>query len=401
MTNISKFSQKQKFFFAVLANLMIPLGGMSTDIYLPSLPAIGLHFHITKDLVQLTVTAFVLAMGLGQLIAGPISDAFGRKRLLLLATFTQIIAVIAILNSPSIDWIIFFRFIQGLGTAFMVVPARAIINDLFARDALKKQFNYLSISFGLGLTVAPFIGGYLQHYFGWQSTFYFILLYLIILTAFLSFMYRETIAETRPFSLNFLWKNYQLILSNKTFVMVAVFTGMIWGYTALFNVIGPFLVQSTLHQSAITYGHAALFMGIAWFIGTTTNRLFFHVDNKVKTKIALWLTFLSAVIMLVLTYSGYFNVAILVIPTVIIIMCSGVMFALYIGEGLTLFPTMAASANACLFSLIWIVFSVFTAIGVMLKVQSGLSLASIFVCVSILCLAFYYSSSSYCEVTAT
>ena len=174
MANSATFISKQKLYFAILVNIIVPLAGISTDIYLPSLPAISTHFNVTKTFVQLTVASYVIAVGLAQLLAGPISDAYGRKNLLLIAIFTQLLAVLAIIFSPSIDWMILFRFVQGLGAAFMLVPARAILNDVFHGSELKKQFNYCTISFALGPTIAPFLGGYLQHYFGCQANFIFI-----------------------------------------------------------------------------------------------------------------------------------------------------------------------------------------------------------------------------------
>ena len=162
-----KRTHNNKTYLAVLINIIIPLAGMSTDIYLPSLPAMCSHFHVAKALVQLTVTTYVLGVGIAQLIAGPISDANGRKKLLVFALLIQLIAILLIVLTPSIHWMIVFRFLQGIGAGLMVVPARAIINDIFSGTELKKQFNTLTISFAMAPIIAPFIGGYVQHYFGW------------------------------------------------------------------------------------------------------------------------------------------------------------------------------------------------------------------------------------------
>lgn len=106
MGNELQLSNRQKTFFGVLVCLIIPLSGMSTDIYLPSLPAIAQHFQTGKSLSQVTVTSFVLALALSQLIAGPVSDAMGRKILILTALFVQFLAIVAIIYSPTIQWMI-------------------------------------------------------------------------------------------------------------------------------------------------------------------------------------------------------------------------------------------------------------------------------------------------------
>lgn len=390
MTKNLHFTSRQKLIFAILVNIIIPLAGMSTDIYLPSLPAISAHFNVTKALVQLTVTSYVIAMGLSQLVAGPLSDAYGRKKLLLLAVLTQLIAVLAILFSPSIYWMIFFRFIQGLGAAFMIVPARAVINDVFEGHELKKQFNYLTICFALGPIVAPFLGGYFQHYFGWEANFIFLLIYIVLLVFLILFFYRETLLNTRLFSIHHLWKNYHTILSHRYFLVCTLFIGMIWGYSALFNVTGPFFIQTTLHHSAITYGHVALSMGFAWFLGNIMNRILFRYDIKIKTKTTLWLTLVTTLTMLILSLFSVFNLFTLTIPVFIIIMLSGVIFPIYIGECMVIFTGLAASANACLFGLIWMIFGGFTIIATFLKVHSLFPLSITYISVSIISLLLYY-----------
>lgn len=393
MTYLRNVSQKEKIYLAVLVNLIVLLAGISTDIYLPSLPAISQHFASTKTLAQMTVTSYAAAMALAQILAGPISDAHGRKMMLSLAMGVQAIAITAILFSPFIGWMIFFRFLQGLGAGFTMVPARAIINDIFSGLEAKKQFNYVTLSFAVGPIAAPFVGGYLQNYFGWQANFTILLIYLLILLIIVLLFYRETCSVIRSFSIEHLWKNYQIILSNSHFFMGASFVSCIFGYTALFNVAGPFIVQSVLHCSAITFGRIALLIGIAWFLGNMTSRFLFGVNKHIKISIALGLSFLAAITMLVFSQLNYLNLPTLVIPTFLIIGCSGFIFPIYIGECLTIFPQLAASANACLFSFIWIMFCVFSALGALLNLHSLAPLALAYCSINIISLILYYRLS--------
>jgi Bcr/CflA subfamily drug resistance transporter len=382
--------RKEKIYFALLVNFIVLLAGISTDIYLPSLPALSQHFATTKTLAQMTVTSYAAAIALAQFLAGPISDAYGRKTMLTLSMGMQVLAVLAIIFSPLIGWMIFFRFIQGLGAGFMMVPARAIINDIFTGHDAKKQFNYITISFAVGPIAAPFIGGYLQNYFGWQANFILLLVYILILLLIMLRVYRETCLVMRAFSVNHLWKNYQIILSNRYFLLGAFFVGTVFGYSALFNVAGPFFIQTILHYSAITFGRIALLIGIAWFLGNISSRFLFQVNKKIKVSIALWLSFMSAATMLLFSELHYLNLLTLVIPTFLIIACSGFVFPIYIGECLTLFPKLAASANACLFSLIWVVFSMLSALGALLNLHSLAPLAIAYCSLNLISLFLYY-----------
>ncbi|MEM9244016.1 MAG: multidrug effflux MFS transporter [Pseudomonadota bacterium] len=390
MTAISTFTKNQKRCFSILVYFIIPLAGMNTDIYLPSLPAMSVHFHVTKTLVQLTVTTYLVAMGIGQLIAGPISDALGRKKLLLIAILSQIIATLAILFSPSIYWILCFRFIQGAGAAFMMVPARAVINDIFSGPELKKKINSITMVFAIGPIVSPFIGGYLQHYFGWQANFIFVLIYAVILLMFLCILYQETIIKTHPLLLKDLWKNYQLILSHKHFLLSGLFASFMLGYFALFGVVGPFMVQVVLHKNAVVYGHIALLLGLAWFLGNTLNRLLFRYDSKTKTQFALWFIVIAVLILLMFAQLGLFNLISLTIPIFIMILFSALMFSIYVSECMVIFTDLSASANGCLFSMTWIIFSGYTTLATLLKAHSLFPLSITYLGVILVSLLFYY-----------
>ncbi|MEM9244017.1 MAG: MFS transporter [Pseudomonadota bacterium] len=370
---------------------MTPLVGMNTDIYIPSLPAMSIHFHVTKALVQLTVPAYIIAMSIAQLIAGPVSDALGRKKLLLIAVISQIIAVLLILFSPSIYWILCARFIQGMGAAMMIVSARAVVSDIFSGPELKKKISYFTIVFSLGPIIAPFIGSYLQHYFGWQANFIFVLIYAAVIFLLLFITYQETILKPHPFLIKDLWGNYSIILSNKRFLLISLFAGLMLGYSQLFCIVGPFMVQVVLHKSAIVYGHIALFIGLAWFLGNTLNRVLFRYDSKIKTQFALWIILIAVLLLLLFAQLGFFNVISLTIPVLIMTLFGGLMFSIYVSESLVIFTTdLSASANGCVFSIIWIVFFGYTSSATLLKTHSLLPLSMAYLGVILVSLLFYY-----------
>ncbi len=134
------------------------------------------------------------------LLVGPISDALGRKKLILASLIIQILAIVGILLSPNIYWIIIIGFFKVWEPLFMIAPARAILNDCFSGDELKKKFNYLTISFALAPIIAPFIGGICQEYFGWQASFYVILVYAVSLLILIHLTYEETIPAKKRFN---------------------------------------------------------------------------------------------------------------------------------------------------------------------------------------------------------
>jgi len=375
----------QKTRYVILANLLVPLAGMSIDIYLPSLPHMAGSLSVDNALVQFTMTAFVIAMGFGQYLAGPVSDALGRKSLIVTALLIQFISVLIIIHIPYISLLIAMRGIQGLACAFMIVPARALLNDNYEGVELKKKFNYLTISFALAPIIAPFIGGYCEHYFGWQASFYFLLIYIIILLiAMLSFT-TETIKVKRQFSVKHLIHNYAIIMSNKLYMYRTLFLSILFGYTALSTILGPFIFQTTLGLTAVQYGYVALSIGLAWFLGNLTNRFLFEVEHHIKIIISLLVQTMMIIILMIFSYFEVITVTSFLIPLFFIVLCAAVMFSIFVSECLSEFPDLAASSNAFLFATTWVAFGVYTSYATMLPVNTIMPIALTYLFINGIC----------------
>ncbi|KTD21016.1 multidrug effflux MFS transporter [Legionella israelensis] len=378
-----------KKYYGILPNIIVPLGGFGTDIYVPSMPAMVAEFNASRSEVQLTMTAYVAAMGFGQLLAGPISDALGRKKLILISLVIQTLTVIGIILSPSIYWVIFNRFLQGLAAAFMIVPGRAILNDCFSDDELKKQFNYLTISFALAPIIAPLIGGICQEYFGWQASFYFILFYAVILLILVSLTYEETIPAKKKFKPSDIFHNYVHIFSDRKFVMMTLFVSILFGFSSLTSVLGPFIFVKHLGVAPLHYGYIALFFGFGWFCGNVTNRIFFLVQPISKLRFSLICHFLTTLVLLGSSLTGIYSL----IPTItaffLYIYAAGLVFPLMVGEGLALFPTLAASSNACLFASTWIVFAIYTGVATFIPLNNLIILSLVFLGINLASILLY------------
>jgi DHA1 family bicyclomycin/chloramphenicol resistance-like MFS transporter len=371
--------------YAILANLLVPLAGMSIDIYLPSLPHMARAFSVDDSFVQLTMTFFVMAMGFGQYLAGPVSDAIGRKSLIIAALIIQFITVITIIHVPFISLIIALRAVQGIACAFMIVPARALLNDNFEGNELKKKFNYLTISFALAPIVAPFIGGYCEHYFGWQASFYFVLGYITILLIVMLRFTTETIKIKRRFSMNQLIHNYRIIMSNKTYMYRTLFLSVLFGYTALSSILGPFIFQNTLGLSAVEYGYLALSLGLAWFLGNLTNRFLFDVGHNIKVLVSLLVQTLMILILITFSYLEMITVTSFLIPLFVITFCAAIIFAMLVSESLSQFPDLAASSNAFLFATTWVGFGIYTFYATSLPVNNVMPMALTYLFVNCVC----------------
>lgn len=149
----------KRFRFALLLGALAAMGPLTIDMYLPSFPTIAASFDTTASLVQVSLTACLLGIGLGQLVFGPMSDVYGRKKPLVFALVGYGIASLICMLAPSITAFIAARFLQGLAASAGIVISRAIVRDRFSGRALTKFFATLMLINNLAPILAPILGG--------------------------------------------------------------------------------------------------------------------------------------------------------------------------------------------------------------------------------------------------
>lgn len=155
--------------FAVSLALIAVLGPSATDMYLASMPEIASELAVPYAQVQLTLTVFLLAMGLGQLLFGPIVDAFGRRRPLLAGLLAFALASLWASQAPSIGILLTSRFVQGLAGALTLVVVMSSVRDVAKGARAAQLFALLMTIEGLAPVLAPAVGGYVDVHYGWRG----------------------------------------------------------------------------------------------------------------------------------------------------------------------------------------------------------------------------------------
>jgi MFS transporter, DHA1 family, multidrug resistance protein len=327
--------------------VMVPLTGATIDIYVPSLPAITAHFGVPAQLVQWTIPSYLIGYSLAQLFCGAFSDAWGRRTLLIIGIVLYIGASLLAASASSISMLILMRFVQGLGVAAPGVLARAIASDSFDSARLPHVTNYITLAWALGPIIAPLIGGYLQHVFGWKAVFYFLTVYGCVVLVLIYFLLPETKAHRRQLRLDTLLERYKVVLASPAFFGCAFVLAIIYAQLILFNVVGPFLIQSVLGESPLVFGRVALCLGLAWFVGSLANRLLTARFPKLPLMdIATVVALLGSVTMVSFALRSPLSLSNLVIPIAVIFMSGSITFTQCFGLSVRLFPEQAGTASA-------------------------------------------------------
>ncbi|QGZ66554.1 multidrug effflux MFS transporter [Paraburkholderia acidisoli] len=336
-------------FLLFLICLFASAGQLAIDIYVPALPAMARYFSTSPQAIQSSVSVYLAAYSLGQLVFGPVSDAIGRKRVLAFGLVVYTVGCVLSLCAPNLETFVFARCLQGFGIAATNLLAKAIITDSFTGSALMHAFTYMSITWGLAPIVAPVIGAHLQEWFDWQACLIFLLIYSIVMWALL-WRYQETLRQPVQLEVRTLVSNAGKVLASPVFQSCFLAQGLCYSILLVFNVVGPFMVLSTLHKPPTYFGYLALGIGFMYFLGGLSNRLHGPLAPTPEQRLR-WGSHAmagAAVVMLALALVVGLRVWTLAMPVLFMGFCAGAMYPTFMAKGNSLFPHIAGLTSAIL-----------------------------------------------------
>jgi DHA1 family bicyclomycin/chloramphenicol resistance-like MFS transporter len=214
--------------------LLTVFGPISMDLYLPALPALTDELRAATSVAQLTVTACLIGLAAGQLLAGPLSDRLGRRGVLLVGVVAYIVTSALCAISPTVELLIAARFVQGLAGGVGIVIAQAAGRDLFSGPALIRFYGRLTVIGGFAAIVGPLVGGQLTTFTDWRGLFVFLSVLGGVLLAVTLLAFRETLPVERRSRGGFAHtvRDYRVLLGDRVFVGAVLNQGFL--YAALF-----------------------------------------------------------------------------------------------------------------------------------------------------------------------
>jgi len=383
---------KKSLLFIIAVLLIFPIPQIAIDLYLPSLPSMVSYFNTTSYYSLLTLTFYLLSLGIAQLIYGPCSDRWGRKPVLLAGIVIFFIGSIACVMASSIEQLIIFRVIQGFGMGCGLVVASAILGDSFTGKPLAKMTTWSSTIFSLSVLLAPLLGGYLQTVSGWRANFIFMASGggIVFLTTL--FFIPETNKQKDASALNLykVIRNYFSIVSNIRFMCYVIC--LLFGYSLgiTFNVVGPFLLQNIFHLSVMYSGIMLFLTGMAYLAGTLSNNHilnFFTVNTAILIGIMIMLG--SAISLLFSGLAGWFTPLSIMLFTCLSIFGVGFIFPNCFAKGLEFFPEKLGSASAIISSAGLVGVSLVGGIVARISIHSAIALGVAFFIEAVGCLISY------------
>jgi MFS transporter, DHA1 family, multidrug resistance protein len=243
---------------AMVLGLLTIFGPISMDLYLPVLPALTVELKSATSTAQLTITACLLGLAIGQVIAGPLSDRFGRRRPLLAGVVAYVATSALCALSPTIETLIVARFIQGLAGAVGIVIAQAAGRDLYSGTRLVRYYGQLTVLAGLAAIIGPVIGGQLASVTNWRGLFVFLAAVGVAILITSIVVFRETLPREHRVTgeLTYMAHDFRRLLADRVFLGAVLVTG--FANAALFAYLSgaTYVLQGIYRLSPQEYSFA-------------------------------------------------------------------------------------------------------------------------------------------------
>ena len=333
----------------VVLSLLLGLQPITTDLYLPALPAITSGFGASMPQAQLTLTALLLAFGASQLVWGPLSDRFGRRPILLIGLVVYVVAAIGSALAPTMDLLIIWRIAQGAAMGAGVMCARAIVRDLYEPSEGARVMSKGLTGLGVIACVSAPLGGLLTDLFHWRAALAALAVFGACALAVLAWRFEESLAHKNPHALQplTLLRTWVEILRHPTFWAYALLATASYGGLFTFLAASSFVFIQVFGFSKTVYGLLMFSMSISYIGGTVIcRRLLPRFGVRHTVAIAGACTLIAGTSMGVMALLGVQSVWAIMVPFYLFMIGHGVHQPCGQSGAVGPFPRAAGAASA-------------------------------------------------------
>lgn len=333
---------------AIFGAVLTAIGPISMAISTPAMPEMVRAFGTTEAAIKLSLSFYFGGFALAQLLAGPASDAFGRRKATLSFMAIYLIGALISVFATSVEALLIGRLIQGIGASVGVTVARAIVRDLFTGGEAARIMNLVGIMVAIGPAMGPTIGGLSLAAFGWESVFVLMVVFGVGIVASVFFLLCETTvpdrSRMRPARLI---AGYRETLSEPRFIATALILGGSVGALYAQSTMLPFVLIGAVGLTPTQFGLAMLMQSGAYFAGSLTLK---QVSNRIggTGAVRLGLAFIGIGALLMLSWNNLLPATLISIMGPVAICTFGLAFITpqVVTMALAPFPHIAGSASA-------------------------------------------------------
>lgn len=334
---------------SLIGAMLVGIGPISMAVYTPAMTEIVHAFGTTQAAVKMTLSLYFAGFAIAQLVCGPLSDAFGRRPVVLSFMGVYAVGSLIALVSPNIELLILARFLQGIGAAVGVAVSRALVRDLFTHEQSARIMNLIGVILSIGPAVAPTLGGLTMELAGWHAIFLLMLGFGFLICIVVKYAMVETVPQRDPSRAGprGLIAAYSTLFRSRYFVGAAIIMAGTSGALYTQATILPFVLMQRVGLTPTQFGIGMLVQSGCFFLGTISVH-FLMKRMKSAQLVPVGLTFIAIGSLLMLVILNTMP------PTFLRVMLPSATFAYGIAfvmpsmmtASMAPFPHMAGSASA-------------------------------------------------------
>ncbi len=340
---------KSKFTIMLIIVLLVTVGQISTDIFLPSFNSMANEFHVSIKLIERTIVVFMVGFTIGTLVNGPLSDKYGRKKIVLISLGLGAASSFLCGFSPNIRFLWFVRFIQGFAVSACATLGRAISKDISANaDEMAKLASINGVLYAVTISIAPVFGGYIESsYHNWRITFFILASYLLLLFCFMHEKMVETNLNRIHIDRKTYLTNYMEIFSNLKFLKYSSVSAFALAGEMAFLTIAPNLLQNIIKLSSKSFSYTIIIVGFALGMAGVINNFLvkiYGIDSVLRKTGVLMLC--SSMFFVLFSMFNIINIYSVLLPVFFFLIGAGSCFSNGSSGSISLFKEKAGSAAA-------------------------------------------------------
>ena len=272
--------KKYAYLFPVLILSLVTLC-IETDISAPSFPDMSVYFKVSEGLIQYTIATNFLGFCIASLFYGALSDSYGRRPVMVFGNAIMVVGAMGCVFAPTIDWLLFARFIQGLGASTSLVVAFAMMADAYQGDEVVRRIGVMNSVIATFMAIAPVAGSFINQAVGWRGNYSVVALASLLSWILIVLFLPETREERSTFCLKKLMKDYRVLFSNQSFNQLACVPNLICGGYLSFIACASFLYIKTIGLTIYGYAlHQGIIIGLFSVVSLFSGRIVCYMGRK-------------------------------------------------------------------------------------------------------------------------
>ncbi len=275
-----KLMKKYTYLFPILILSLVTIC-IETDISAPSFPDMSAYFNVSEGLIQYTIATNFLGFCIASLFYGALSDSYGRRPVMVIGNAIMVVGAIGCVFAPTIDWLLFARFIQGLGASTSLVVAFAMMADAYQGDEVVRRIGVMNSALTTFMAIAPVAGSFINQAVGWRGNYTVVALVSLLSWVLIVLFLPETRVERSTFCLKQLMKDYKVLFSSKPFMHTSYVPNLLCAIYLSFIACASFLYIKTVGLTIYGYAmHQGTIIGLFAIVSLFSGHIINYIGKK-------------------------------------------------------------------------------------------------------------------------